>query len=75
MKFERLLLPGGTIIISTHVSLDYINKLGEKLGIPPKVDKMSTAFDIAKSLTCRLEYLESKGLLSPCVNDRACLLV
>ena len=73
-----MLLPGGSPIC-LHASLKYIlkerMKVVENLGISSKENDISTAFDVIKSLVCREEYLDSKGLLTPCVNDCGCLLV
>ena len=62
-----------------HVSMAFIikerDKIAEELGISSKANKISTTFDIIKALACRFEYLEDKGLLTPCVDDPDCLLV
>jgi hypothetical protein len=50
-------------------------KIAEDLGISSKENEISTTFDVIKSLVCRPEYLDHKGLLTPCVDDRGCLLV
>ena len=79
MDFERVLLPGG-IPMCLHSSSGSIikerEKIAEGLGISSKDDKVSTIFDVIKSLQCWLEYLESMGVLTPCVDDPDyCLLV
>ncbi len=62
-----------------HVSMAFLvkerDKIAEELGSSSKDNKISTTFDIIKALTCRLEYLESKCVLSPCVDDPKYLLV
>ena len=76
--FERMLLPGGTPMC-LHASLNHIlkerMKIAEDFGISSKENEISTTFDVIKSLVCREEYLDSKGLLTPCVDDPGCLLV
>ena len=76
--FEKVLLPGGTPMC-LHASLNYIlkgrMKIAEDLGISSKENKISTTFDVIKSLVCREEYLDNKGLLTPCVDDPGCLYV
>ena len=47
----------------SNASLDHILKererIAEELGIPSKLDKNSTTFDVFKSLTLRLETLRT----------------
>ena len=62
-----------------HPSLHHIlkerEKIAEELGISSKTNEISTTFDVMKSLVCRLEYLDNKGILTGCVDDTGCLLV
>ena len=61
-----------------HLSLHHILKQREKIaeepGISSKTNEISTTFDVIKTLLCRLEYLDSKGRLTGCVDDPDCLL-
>jgi len=50
-------------------------KFAEDSGASSKTNVISPTFDVIKSLVYRLEYLENKGLLTPCVDDPGCLLV
>jgi hypothetical protein len=50
-------------------------KIAEEIAISPKENEISTTFDVIKSLVCRAEYLDHKGLLTPCVDDPCALLV
>jgi hypothetical protein len=56
-----------------HASLAFIikarDKIAEEHGILSKDNKSNTTFDIIKALACRLECLESIGLLTPRVDD------
>jgi hypothetical protein len=76
--FERVLLPGGNPMC-LHASLNHIlkerTKIAEDIGISSKDNEIITTFDVTKSLVCREECLDSKGLLTPCVDDHGCLLV
>ncbi len=76
--FERIRLPGGTPMC-LHPSLHHIlkerDKVAEELGISSKTIEISTTCDVIKSLVCRMEYLDNKGLLTGCVDDPGCLLV
>jgi hypothetical protein len=62
-----------------HASLDRVlkerEKIAEELIVSSKKDKISTTFDVVKSLVYRLDYLKNEGLLNPCVDDISCLLV
>jgi hypothetical protein len=62
-----------------HSSLNHIlkerEKTAEEIGISSKTNEISTTCDVITSLVCRLEYLDSKVLLTGCVDDPGCLLV
>ena len=50
-------------------------KIAKDLGISSKENEINTTFDVIQSLVCRAEYLDHKGLLTPCVDDPGALLV
>ena len=76
--FERLLLPGATLICM-HPSLHHIlkerEKIAEKLVMSSKTNEISTTFDVITSPKCKLEYMGIKRLLIGCVDDSGFLLV